>query len=79
MLLARGAMDGTESTNTKRIEISYVASIKKHASLIFLANGYTDDAPNYPPEPEIHQQTTTVLRMYPRLFQGDGGLVGNVI
>ncbi len=46
MLLARGATDGTESTNTKRIEFSYVASIKKHASFVFLANGYTDDAPD---------------------------------
>ncbi len=54
MLLARGATDGTESTNTKRIEFSYVASNKKHASFIFLANGYTDDAPKNPPEPETH-------------------------
>ncbi len=46
MLLARGATDGTESTNTKWIEFSYVASNKKHASFIFLVNGYTDDAPD---------------------------------
>lgn len=58
MLLARGATDGTESTNTKRIEISYVASNKKHASFIFLASGYTDDAPKNPPEPETYPQTT---------------------
>ncbi len=58
MLLARGATDGTERTNTKWTEFSYTASNKKHASYIFLANGYTDDAPNIPPEPETYLQTT---------------------
>lgn len=46
MLLARGATDGTESTNTKWTEFSYVASNKKHASYIFLENGYTDGTPD---------------------------------
>ena len=68
MLLARGATDGTERTNTKWTEFSYIASIKKHASFIFLANGYTDNAPKKTPEPWIHQPPTTELRMYSRLF-----------
>lgn len=63
MLLARGATDGTERTNTKWTEFSYIASIKKHASFIFLANGYTDGAPNKAPEPETYPQTTTDHRI----------------
>ena len=44
---ARGATDGTESTNTKWTEISCGADIEKHTSLFFLAK-VTELTPPYP-------------------------------
>ena len=47
---ARGATDGTESTNTKRTEISCAADIEKHTSLFFLAKVTQMTLPSPPPQ-----------------------------